>query len=105
MKFSRWILLVAAFVIINSFSTGELKAAGKAQARRTASASVRHQRVSGMGHHVGIANGHYEGVAMAPTRKGARDSTCYSNDPNRTRIASKVKRAPGGMFVASNVYR
>lgn len=72
--------------------------------RSAARASARAQARGGMGHHVAVPAGYYEGVSVASSRSVARSSTCFSSDSSKVRVASVVK-CSGGQCFASNIYK
>jgi hypothetical protein len=68
--------------------------------------SSRTQSRSGSyGHFVGVPLGHYEGVAVASTRRDAIRNACYSNDRSKVAVSKTVTRGPNGMFYSSVLYR
>lgn len=81
--------------------------AGQAQAgvKGVTRESVHSQTRFGMGHHVGVPSGHYEGVAVSVTRREAIRTACYANDVTKRAVSKSVRRGPNGMFYSSVIYR
>lgn len=97
----RSILLALVLIVSTVFG-----ATAEAGARHYSRTSSRTQAGSGSyGHFVGVPMNHYEGVAMASTRRDAIRNACYANDTSKKAVSKSVSRGANGMFYSSVIYK